>query len=230
MDWRPVALVVDMSASSPSFLQRNGLSLVLFGLFLVFLAGQVQTGRQVYNEARVQRGAPPVALVDYVRSGHFLSTTMENWESEFLQMGMYVLLTVWLRQQGSAESRPLDPADEKERITAGPAPALAQSGGFVGWLYAHSLSLAFLLLFLASFALHLRGSWLQAVEERVGSGLPPITWRGHLASSDFWFESFQNWQSEFLAVLAIVVLSIFLRQDKSPESKPLRAPHGQTGT
>jgi len=219
-----------MTATSTSFLRRNGLSLVLLGLFVVFLGGQVHTGRQVYNDARVRGGESPVALVDYVRSGHFLSTTMENWESEFLQMGMYVLLTVWLRQKGSAESRPLDPAEEGERIDAGPTPGPAQAGGVVGWLYAQSLSLAFLALFLVSFALHLSGSWREALETRASEGLPPIGWTEHLASSDFWFESFQNWQSEFLAVLAIVVLSILLRQDKSPESKPLRAPHSQTGT
>lgn len=219
-----------MPATSPSFLRRNGLSLVLFGLFVAFLAGQVHTGRQVYNDERAQEGERPVALADYLGSGHFLSTTMENWESEFLQMGMYVLLTVWLRQKGSAESRPLDPAEEEERIDAGPTPGPVQAGGIVGWLYAQSLSLAFLALFLVSFALHLSGSWRQTLEERAGKGLPPIDWGEHLASSDFWFESFQNWQSEFLAVLAIVVLSIFLRQDKSPESKPLLAPHSQTGT
>ena len=97
------------------------------------------------------------------------------------------------------------------------------------WLYANSLSIAFMLLFLVSFALHLSGSWRDELEQRAADGLPPVSWTGHLAGHEFWFESFQNWQSEFLAVLAIVVLSIFLRQESSPESKPLRAPHSQTG-
>ena len=145
-------------------------------------------------------------------------------------MGMYVLLTVWLRQKGSAESRPLDPAKEDERVDQGPTPWPVRAGGMVKWLYANSLSGAFFALFLASFALHLTGSWRDALEQRVEKGLPPISWTEHLTGSELWFESFQNWQSEFLAVLAIVVLSIFLRQDKSPESKPLRAPHSQTGT
>ena len=218
-----------MAGGSPSFLRRNGLSLVLFALFVVFLAGQTLMGRHVYNEERREEGRPPVALSEYLGTGHFQSATMENWESEFLQMGMYVLLTVWLRQKGSAESRPLDPAQEEERIDAGPTPRAAQAGGVVQWLYAHSLAIAFLLLFLVSFALHLSGSWRDELERRAARGEPPLDWVEYFSGSQFWFESFQNWQSEFLAVLAIVVLSIFLRQDKSPESKPLRAPHAQTG-
>jgi hypothetical protein len=218
-----------MSRHPPSFLRRNSLSLVLFGLFVAFLAGQLVAGHHAYNEENRQEGQPPVELSEYVSTGHFQSATMENWESEFLQMGMYVLLTVWLRQKGSAESRPLDPAQEQETIEDGPTPRAAQAGGMVQWLYANSLSIAFMLLFLASFALHLSGSWRDALEQRAEHGLPPISWTEHLAGSEFWFESFQNWQSEFLAVFAIVVLSIFLRQEKSPESKPLRAPHSQTG-
>jgi len=219
-----------MSAPTPSFFRRNGLSLVLAVLFLGFLAGQMLTGWNADNEARMLSDQDPLPLREYLLSGHFISATFENWESEFLQMGMYVLLTVGLRQRGSAESRPLDPAEEEERIDPGPTPWPVRAGGAARWLYANSLALAFLLLFLGSFVLHAWGSWMHENEERATDGQPPVALVEHVAGAQFWYESLQNWQSEFLAVLSIVVLSIWLRQDKSPESKPLAAPHRQTGT
>lgn len=210
------------------FFARNGLSLVLAVLFLGAFVGQVLAGRAVLNEERVGEGRPPVGLVDYLREGQFVSATFENWESEFLQMGLYVLLTVWLRQRGSAESRPFppEPADEVEE---GPTPRAAKARGFVRWMYANSLSLAFLALAAISFGLHWEGSWRQHVDELRGKGQVPPGLVAYLGDAQLWFESFQNWQSEFLAVLALVVLSIFLRQDGSPQSKPLEAPHSQTG-
>ncbi|QQP99064.1 DUF6766 family protein [Lysobacter enzymogenes] len=221
----------------PSFWRRNGLSLVLAAIFVVFLLGQVLTGQAAWNEEIAREGRAPLTLWAYLDSGHFISATFENWESEFLQMGMYVLLTVWLRQMGSAESRPFEPRPFEPRpfeprpedIEPGPAPWPVRRGGLWRRLYAHSLTAAFLLLFLGSFALHGYGSWRHHNDERRLQGRAPVELSEHLRSSDFWFESFQNWQSEFLAVLSIVVLSIFLREDKSPESKPVRAPHRQTG-
>jgi hypothetical protein len=210
--------------------RRNGLSLVLVVLFLAFLLAQVATGHAVSNEERLLDGLPAEDLATYLVSGHFISSTFENWESEFLQMGMYVLLTVWLRQKGSAESRPLDPVEEEERIESGPTPGPVTAGGVAKWFYSHSLSLVLFALFLASFSMHAYGSLLHENEDRLAQGMPAIDLLEHLAGAQFWFESFQNWQSEFLAVLALVLLSIVLREDKSPESKPLAAPHGQTGT
>ncbi|KAF1697907.1 hypothetical protein CSC62_08225 [Pseudoxanthomonas jiangsuensis] len=212
-----------------SFWKRNGLSLVLAALFLAFWIGQILTGQAAFNEERAMDGLPPLALLAYVTSGHAISATFENWESEFLQMGMYVLLTVWLRQQGSAESRPLDPARDEEEIEPGPTPWPARAGGLARRLYANSLSLAFLALFAIAFVLHGLGSWKLENEERAMQGQPPVTLLEHVGGAQFWFESMQNWQSEFLAVLSIVVLSIWLRQDRSPESKPVAAPHMQTG-
>lgn len=216
--------------SSASFWRRNGLSLTLAALFLAFLVCQTLAGHAAWNEERLRAGEPPGTLGLYLSSGHFISATFENWESEFLQMGMYVLLTVGLRQRGSAESRPLDPAKEEEHIEPGPTPWPVRAGGAWRWLYAHSLSSAFFLLFFISFALHGYGSWLHENDERIAAGESPVSLLHHLSGAQFWYESFQNWQSEFLAVLSIVLLSIFLRQDRSPESKPLAAPHRQTGT
>lgn len=209
--------------------KRNGLSIVLLFLLVCFLCGQVWTGFLAHNEELSETHRVALSLWDYLHSGHFVSATFENWESEFLQMGMYVLLTVKLRQKGSAESRPLDEAEEQERIEPGPTPWPVRKGGIWKMLYGHSLAIAFTILFLLSFSLHLAGSWRAEVDDQVARGLPgPSLWE-HLWSSSFWFESFQNWQSEFLAVLALVILTIFLRQKDSPQSKAMAAPHSQTG-
>ncbi len=209
--------------------KRNGLSIVLLFLLLCFLGGQVWTGFLAHNQELTEAHRAPLDLWSYLHSGHFVSATFENWESEFLQMGMYVLLTVSLRQKGSAESRPLDEAQEEERVEPGLTPWAVRKGGLWKTLYGHSLAIAFGVLFLLSFSLHLAGSWRAEVDEQLAKGLPAPTWWEHLGSSSFWFESFQNWQSEFLAVLALVILTIFLRQKDSPQSKPLAAPHTQTG-
>lgn len=219
-----------MTKPPSSWYARNGLSLVLVVIFLGCLVGQIVAGHHVWNQERTIAGLPELALWAYLTSGHFVSAMFENWESEFLQMGMYVLLTVKLRQYGSAESRPLDPAEEEQRIEPGPAPRAATAKGVVRWLYANSLAIAFMLLFATSFVLHLCGSWRHEVAKRLMEGELGLSLWEHFTGSEFWFESFQNWQSEFLSVLALVLLSIFLRQDGSPQSKPLQAPHSQTGT
>jgi succinate dehydrogenase hydrophobic anchor subunit len=102
-------------------------------------------------------------------------------------------------------------------------------GGLVLRLYEHSLSLAFLLLFLVSFTLHAASGARHYSEEQLEHGAPGVSMWEYLGTSRFWFESFQNWQSEFVAIGAMVVLSIFLRQKGSPESKPVDSPHSQTG-
>lgn len=213
-----------------NFLRKNGLSLVLLVLLLGSLTGQVIAGRAVYNKELAEAGAAPLAWTEYLRSGHFISATFENWESEFLQMGMYVLLTVSLRQKGSAESRPMKESQEEERIEHGVEPWPVRAGGIWKALYAHSLSIAFAILFVLSFALHLDGSWQHEQNERAIKGDPPIALAEYAADPQFWFESFQNWQSEFMAVASLVLLTIWLRQKDSPQSKPLEAPHSQTGT
>jgi uncharacterized protein DUF6766 len=219
-----------MARNKDGFFRRNGLSIVILACMVLSLLGQIISGRLVYNEELQQDGAPPVSMAQYLTSGHFVSATFENWESEFLQMGMYVLLSVSLRQKGSAESRPMDPAKEDERVEKGSKPWPVRKGGIWLTLYGHSLAIAFAVLFLLSFILHLDGSWRHDVIQRQLEGDPPLSLLDYLTGSQFWFESFQNWQSEFLAVASLVVLSIWLRQKDSPQSKPVEAPHTQTGT
>jgi hypothetical protein len=217
-------------AQRASFWRDNGLSLALGGVFLACLVGQAWSGYLAFNAERIHDGETAIALAAYLGSGHFLSALFENWESEFLQMGMYVLLTVSLRQRGSAESRPMPGEPEDERVDEGPKPWPLRAGGLWRRLYANSLSIALLALFSIAFVGHAYESWRMEVAEHLAAGEAAPTLVDHLAGAQFWFESMQNWQSEFLAVLAIVVLSIVLRQDKSPQSKPVQAPHRQTGT
>ena len=213
-----------------NFLRRNGLTLVLLALLSGSLLGQVIAGRKVYNQELAESGRASLSWMEYLGSGHFVSATFENWESEFLQMGMYILLTVSLRQKGSAESRPMKKSQEQERIERGAKPWPVRAGGVWKTLYGHSLAIAFAVLFVFSFLLHLDGSWRHEQDERVSKGEPPIALTEYIREPQFWFESFQNWQSEFLAVASLVLLSIWLRQKDSPQSKPLEAPHSQTGT
>jgi hypothetical protein len=170
-------------------------------------------------------------MPSYLTSGHFWQATFENWESEFLQMFLYVLLTVWLRQWGSSESKPLDEPDPVDQPPApGPsAPWPVKRGGIWLTLYRNSLSLAFLVLFLISWCFHAWGSFKDYQVEEGLKGQPVKDFTGFLGEPRFWFESFQNWQSEFLSVLSIVVLSIFLRQQGSPESKPVDTPDEENG-
>jgi hypothetical protein len=214
-----------------SFLYRNSLSIVVLLLMLFSLGGQFLTGWQDKNEERKENDRPELSLAEYARSGHFIQATFENWESEFLQMTLYVLLTVSLRQQGSSESKKLS---EKEEVDREPkahtkAPWPVKRGGIWLRLYSHSLSMAFALLFLISFVFHFYGSWKNNNEIRLEENLPAQSYSEHFIGSTFWFESFQNWQSEFLSVLSIVVLSIWLREKGSPESKPVDAAYDETG-
>ena len=216
-----------------TFIYRNGLTLALVGLFLFSITGQIVAGWKEYNHEREEFHRGPVTLNAYFNTGHFYQTTFENWESEFLQMGTYVLLTIWLRQQGSSESKHLDKKEEVDRDpdpSKKDAPLPVKKGGILLAIYKNSLSGAFIALFLISFVLHACGSFKNYNEEQVFQGKQTIPFEVFIKESRFWFESFQNWQSEFVAVISIVVLSIFLRQHGSPESKPVDASHKETGS
>lgn len=214
--------------------RENGLSLTLAALFALAMAGQAAAGWGAAIQDRAQHGRPAPTLGAYLASGDFVSATFENWESEFLQMAAFVVLTVFLRQKGSPESKKLDgpePEDERPAARAGDpsAPWPVRRGGIALRLYAHSLSLALLALFVLSFGLHALGSARKAAEEAAWHGDPAAGLLNHLVGAQFWFESFQNWQSEFLSMAVLAVLGIFLRERGSPESKPVGAPHHATG-
>ena len=207
-----------------TFVRNNGLSLALGAMFLVSVAGMVLTGQAAFNKELADHGQAAMSLMAYLTTGEFLSALFENWESEFLQMATYVVLTAMLFQRGSSESRdpdkPYRPDDELPWRARYPLAA---------WLYAHSLGLVLALLFLASLLLHWWFSMVAANAEALRHGGEVQTVGSYLLDPQLWFESFQNWQSEFLSTAVLVVLSIFLRHQGSPESKPVAAANSETG-
>ena len=215
-------------------IRNQSLSIVLFLAFFLFLGGQSIAGYFQENQELEEHGQAPISYCAYLGSSHFLEATMENWESEFLQMFAYVVLTAFLFQKGSLESK--DP-DKTEAVDRDPrlgknrrnVPWPVKQGGWILKLYEYSLSLVFLLLFLMSFWLHALGGASQYNQERREHSQQPVSIVGFMGTSQFWFQSLQNWQSEFLAVGSMVVFSVYLRQRWSAESKPVDAPHSETG-
>jgi hypothetical protein len=216
------------------FFRANGLTLVCFGFAAIFIVGLLLTGFRNNNDEQRAHGQPELSLGEYATSGSFWEALTENWESEYLQMAAYVVLTVFLIQRGSSESR--DPAKQKQDSDRDPrdadkrkkVPWPVRRGGLWLRFYANSLFLVFLLLFLASLALHAVTGSREFSSEREAHGESRVSAVEYVQSSRFWFESFQNWQSEFLAVGSIVLFSVWLRQRGSPESKPVDAPHAET--
>jgi len=204
------------------FLRDNGLSIALLTAFGLSMVGMALAGWGAHNRDLVGHAGQPVGLPAYLLSGEFLSAVFENWESEFLQMAAYVGLTAMLFQRGSAESR--DPDEGGDGLRAVPHPR-----GVGGFVYAYSLGLALAGLFVICFLAHLFGSLRRANEMDALHGKAGERFGPYLVEPEFWFESFQNWQSEFLSTATLVLLSIWLRFHGSPESKRVDAPDTQTG-
>jgi hypothetical protein len=211
------------------FVREHSLTLVFGGLFLAALVGQFFAGHADYNERQAALGQPVLSLGSYLFSADFLVDVVENWQSEYLQFFLYVTATVWLVQRGSTESKPVDKvgreSDEEQQLgrhTTPDSPRWARAGGWRTELYSRSLGLAMLVLFLFSWSMQWIAGWYannsDPLAEKTGLG-------EYFLSSDFWSRSLQNWQSEFLAIASMAILSVYLRQRGSPESKPVGAPH-----
>ncbi|HEV7993748.1 MAG TPA: DUF6766 family protein [Gemmatimonadaceae bacterium] len=216
------------------FIYENGLVLAATTLFLFSFVGQIVAGHAVYNDAQRDHHQPTVSFSQYFTTGAFVEATAENWESEFLQMGIFVVLTAFLYQRGSSESKKIaepEAVDQRPEDASGDpdAPWPVRHGGVPLTLYKHSLSIALFALFLVSFLLHAAGGAADYSDDQRQHGGSPVGMLGYLATSRFWFESFQNWQSEFLSVAVLVLLSIWLREHGSAQSKPVAAPHSETG-
>jgi hypothetical protein len=204
----------------------------MVALFAVFTVGQLAAGHAEHNSEQQQHGQAAISFNDYLATGHPWEALFENWESEFLQMAVFVIFTTFLYQRGSPESRRVgvtEPYDvDPRRFRDSPdAPSPVKTGGIALWLYERSLGLAFVALFLVSFAGHMVGGWFLLNDERRAHGLAEEPLLAYVSSSTFWFESFQNWQSEFLSLAAMVWLSVYLRQRGSPESKPVHVAHDE---
>jgi len=219
------------------FLRFNSLSLFFLVIFLATVVAQSVVGLHDYNEDASAHDQGEIGWWRYVRSSTFGSAVLENWQSEWLQFFLFILATVWLLQQGSPESKELDQAglesDERQKVGSNAerrSPRWAKPGGWRTRLYENSLLLAFGSIFLASWlaqSLTGRSEYNQEQEEHIE---PTVSWATYLTRPHFWEKTLQNWQSEFLAVGTMAVFAIYLRQRGSPESKPVGAPHDETGT
>lgn len=213
-------------------LRDCGLSVAFFVIFAVALVGQSLAGLADLNEELAQHGAPPALYLEYVTSSEFVVDVAENWQSEFLQFFLFILATVWLVQRGSPESKkPGDegPGSDQEQLVGryaqADSPAWAKARGVRLWVYSNSLLIVMGAIFLLSWLAQSLAGQLVANRERALHGLAPQSWTEHVGSAEFWNRTLQNWQSEFLAVGAMVAFTIYLRQRGSAESKPVGAPH-----
>jgi hypothetical protein len=216
------------------FLFSNGLSLLMFGLFAIFLIGGSMSGYLHNNQELQEHGQPAKTYGEYVVSGEFVEAVFENWESEFLQMAALVVATIFLRQKGAPDSKRLrgkEEVDTSSRYSIiNAASGASRTKAVKEAIYANSLSLALLGLFLISFVLHAWGGVAAHNEEALTHGEETLGIMEYVRTSRFWFESFQNWQSEFLSVGALLLLSVYLRQRGSPESKAIGEPNSKTGS
>jgi hypothetical protein len=215
--------------------RRHALGTACLAFFALFCFAQSLTGWVVHNHDAQDHHEATISYTDYLTTGDFVEATFENWESEFLQMAAYIMLTAYLVQRGSAESKDPDSESENDENPEAhrrdpDAPWPVRRGGTWLRLYENSLFVAFFVLFLGSMIGHALGGTAAHNAEQAAHGGVAISVFEFVRTGDFWFQSFQNWQSEFLAVFSIVMLTIFLRQRGSPESKPVHAPHARTGS
>lgn len=220
----------------PRRLRDHSLGLFFGAIFLASLVGQALAGWQAFNADQAAEGLGTLGLPRYLASSDFVGDVAENWQSEYLQFLLYIAMTVWLVQRGSPESKPLDKAglesDSDQKVgkyADESSPAWAASGGLRTTIYSWSLTLVMGLIFLLSWLAQSVAGRVAYNEERLGRLQDPISWPAYLANADFWSRTLQNWQSEFLAVGSMAVLSIYLRQRGSPESKPVGEAHEATG-
>ena len=213
-----------------------GLLITMFGLFAVFAAGLSAVGLAVYNQDQLAHGQAAVGFVQFLDSGQFREALAENWESEFLEMGVYVVLTSLFCARGAAESKPPDEAAGNSYPSGGRHPSLGipegegPQHGLPRWLYEHSLGLALLGLFALCIIAHgYEGARAYDEDQLAHHQAALAHWWHFYATPTFWFQALQNWQSEFLGVGTMITLSIFLREKGSPQSKPVDAPDGATG-
>jgi hypothetical protein len=218
------------------FLKENSLSIVFLLLFLAALTGQAIAGHADFNEEQVRHGDPEISLSRYVVSSDFGVAVMENWQSEYLQFTLFVLLTVWLLQRGSPESKEPDRAgiesDEDQKVgdhAQDDSPLWAKAGGIRRRIYENSLLLVMGTIWLGTWFAQSVTGLAQYNSQRLDHHMDTVGWWSYLGRADFWEKTLQNWQSEFLAVGSMAILAVYLRQRGSPESKPVGAPHGVTG-
>ncbi len=217
-------------------LRENSLALVFLALFLIALLLQAIAGHAAYNDEQASHMEAGISFWRYVTSSPFAVSVMENWQSEYLQFTLFIVLTVWLFQKGSPESKPLDSpgreSDERQRVgrhaRAG-SPAVAKQRGLMRTLYENSLLIAMGTIWVASWLAQSLTGVVEYNAEQVEHHQAAISWFEYLGNASFWERTLENWQSEFLAVGSMAIFAVYLRQRGSPESKPVGTPHDATG-
>ncbi|MDQ0906207.1 hypothetical protein QFZ22_002192 [Streptomyces canus] len=225
-----------MTTRTRGFLRDNGLGLA-FGIgFLLALAGQAIAGYAEFNNQLTTEGLAQVGFGEYLMSSDFAVDVTENWQSEYLQFFLYITATVWLLQRGSPESKKMHKAgresDQDQQVgqyAHRNSPRWAGAGGPRQALYSHSLGLVMGTIFVLSWLAQSISGVAAYNEEQLRRLQAPTSWDSYIGSADFWSRTLQNWQSELLAVASMAILSVYLRQRGSPESKPVGAAHTSTG-
>jgi hypothetical protein len=219
------------------FLFENSLSIFFLVITLAAILLQSLAGHRVYNEEAIAHDSETVSYGRYLLSSHFGQALLENWQSEYLQFALFALATVWLVQKGSNESKELQSvgleSDQKQKIGAYAASGASSWARARGWrtrIYSNSLVLVMSAIWLASWYAQSMTGWTEYNNEQRDHDQPTVSWGGYVTRAHFWEDTLQNWQSEFLAVGSMAVLTIYLRQRGSPESKPVGAAHDETGT
>jgi hypothetical protein len=218
------------------FVRENSLSLFFLVIFLAALTGQAIAGHELFNQEQLAHGEQPVSFWRYVTSSHFGQAVMENWQSEYLQFALFALATVWLLQRGSPESKELgksglesDQVQKVGRHAHPRSPRWARVEGIRRTIYSNSLIIVMALIFIGSWFAQSVTGWTEFNENREAHGDPAVSWWSFVGTAEFWEATLQNWQSEFLAIGSFVVLTIYLRQRGSPQSKPVGSAHDTTG-
>jgi uncharacterized protein DUF6766 len=218
------------------FVRENSLSIFFLVIFLASLAGQAIAGHVQFNHDQLLHHGDPISLGRYVTTSQFAADVAENWQSEYLQFTLYILTTVWLLQRGSPESKPLDDAglesDEDQKVgehADDRSPRWAGTGGWRTGLYSNSLVIVMTTIWLLSWLAQSIAGASAYNADQLDHQAATVSWLGYLGTGDFWDNTLQNWQSEFLAVGSMAILSIYLRQRGSPESKPVGTSHEATG-
>ncbi len=219
-----------------TFAKHNSLSLVFLALFLVALVLQAIAGHADFNEDQLRHGDAELSLGRYVVSSEFATAVLENWQSEYLQFTLFIILTVWLVQRGSPESKEPGKAgresDEEQAVgehAGESSPRWARARGLRLRVYENSLLIVMGAIWVASWLAQSITGVAEYNAERLDHEELPVSWADYLTRADFWEKTLQNWQSEFLAVGSMAILAVYLRQRGSPESKPVGAPHHATG-
>jgi hypothetical protein len=219
------------------FLRFNSLSVFFLLLFAATLVAQSIVGQHEYNEQALQHAQETISWTRYLYTSEFGAAVLENWQSEWLQFCLFTVATVWLLQQGSPESKQLDSggleSDQQQKVEGSAdarSPLWARVGGLRTRIYENSLLVAFTIIFFGSWLGQAVTGWTEYNNEQEEHKDALVSFWTYLTRPDFWEKTLQNWQSEFLAVGTMAVLAIYLRQRGSPESKPVGAPHDETGS